>query len=273
MAQYCLKTAICTVAKFENDYINDWVEYHLNLGFDKIYIYDNNDPDYPFVGDCIENKENVVVIDSHFAEHHFDNQIESYNDFITKYAKQYDWCLFIDVDEFIRLNTGDVKDFLSGAPERHNILLPWRIYGDDDIIIGDKTKPVYERFVTPKHTCFSSIYKSFVDFNANPDFVPLSPHRFDTEHSVESICYGYDFKPIRYVGNSIIASNNDLYRVPCYIAHYQTKSLSEYLEHKFGRIVDEDTGNVINGLNYYFQINDKTPDKLQYIKDQLGVDY
>ena len=37
-----MKTAICAIAKHENVYINDWVNYHLNLGFDHIYIYDDN---------------------------------------------------------------------------------------------------------------------------------------------------------------------------------------------------------------------------------------
>lgn len=37
------KTAILSLAKNENWYINDWVDYHVGLGFDRIFIYDNND--------------------------------------------------------------------------------------------------------------------------------------------------------------------------------------------------------------------------------------
>ena len=37
-----MKCAICAIAKNENDYINEWCKYHLNLGFDEIYIFDNN---------------------------------------------------------------------------------------------------------------------------------------------------------------------------------------------------------------------------------------
>ena len=45
--------AICAIAKNENNYINDWVNWHINIGFDHIYLYDNNDINMPFVGDFI----------------------------------------------------------------------------------------------------------------------------------------------------------------------------------------------------------------------------
>lgn len=35
--------AICCCAKYEDNYIIEWITYHLNLGFDWIYINDNND--------------------------------------------------------------------------------------------------------------------------------------------------------------------------------------------------------------------------------------
>lgn len=37
-----MKIAICTIVKNENHYIRNWVSYHLRLGFDTIYLYDNN---------------------------------------------------------------------------------------------------------------------------------------------------------------------------------------------------------------------------------------
>lgn len=33
--------AICAIARLENAYINEWVEWHLKLGVDHIYVYDN----------------------------------------------------------------------------------------------------------------------------------------------------------------------------------------------------------------------------------------
>ena len=47
---------ICTIAKNENTYIDEWVRYHIHLGFDHIWLYGNNDTEAPFVGDCISEK-------------------------------------------------------------------------------------------------------------------------------------------------------------------------------------------------------------------------
>ena len=43
-----MKVYIITSAKFEECYIEEWVQYHLNIGFDKIIINDNNPKNYPY---------------------------------------------------------------------------------------------------------------------------------------------------------------------------------------------------------------------------------
>ena len=64
---------LCLIAKNENKYIKEFVEYYKNFRIDKIFLYDNNDL----------NGEN------------FQNAINNYN-----------WLIFFDADEFIYL-----KDF------------------------------------------------------------------------------------------------------------------------------------------------------------------
>jgi hypothetical protein len=34
-------TSICLIIKDENDYINEWLDWHLKVGFEHFYIYDN----------------------------------------------------------------------------------------------------------------------------------------------------------------------------------------------------------------------------------------
>jgi hypothetical protein len=50
-----LKTAIICIAKMENAYIRDFVEYHRRLGFTHIFIYDNNDVDGEKFTDVIDD--------------------------------------------------------------------------------------------------------------------------------------------------------------------------------------------------------------------------
>ena len=51
-----MNNIIWTIAKNINININNWCEYHLNLGFDNIYIYDNNNKSTQYIGDFIDYK-------------------------------------------------------------------------------------------------------------------------------------------------------------------------------------------------------------------------
>ena len=37
------KAVVCSIQKKEDAYIDEWVDYHLAIGFEMIYIYDNTD--------------------------------------------------------------------------------------------------------------------------------------------------------------------------------------------------------------------------------------
>lgn len=37
-----MKTCICLIAKDEDNYIKEWSEYHLKLGFDDIFVFQND---------------------------------------------------------------------------------------------------------------------------------------------------------------------------------------------------------------------------------------
>ena len=36
-----MKTCICAIIKDEQDYIEEWLDYHLGLGFNHIYLYED----------------------------------------------------------------------------------------------------------------------------------------------------------------------------------------------------------------------------------------
>lgn len=41
--RYKYNTSICAIAKNEESYLIEWLDHHLNLGFNHVYIIDNND--------------------------------------------------------------------------------------------------------------------------------------------------------------------------------------------------------------------------------------
>ena len=50
---------IAAIAKYENEYLGEWIDYHLKLGFDKIYIYDDNPKEYSDIKTIPEIKKNL----------------------------------------------------------------------------------------------------------------------------------------------------------------------------------------------------------------------
>lgn len=269
-----MNVSICAIAKNEHVYINDWINYHLNLGFDKIYVYDNNKANEVSLDSVIVDKENVVVTPFETNGVFFDTQAEAYNHFIDNYGQEYDWCLFIDIDEFVHLNVDNVKTFLAKAPDTdHNILLHWNLFGDDGVIVGDESVPIYERILKPIKSAQSVVYNSFVNFKTNPTYKACSPHLFAAELMEKPLCYDCNFNEIRYYINLLKASFIDLDKYECYINHYQTRTLSEFIKYKYEntKVNYDYTDEMV--LDAFFANNEKTPEKLKYIKDTLNIDY
>lgn len=260
-----MEVAICAIAKRENLYVNEWVNYHLNLGFDKIYLYDNNDEDYPFVGNYISNLDKVEIIKWNIDSNRFINQELSYRHFIENYSQLYDWVAFIDIDEFIHIDTLDVKDFLSRFSGEDNIALNWHIYGDDDIIEGNESIPVRDRFKINKITMDFSVYKTICNLKMHPNYRVCSMHFIaDDDTEIGAPYVNSNLEKVKCnVDGRMECSYNDVMRNKCYIEHYQTKSLSEFLKYKF------DINQYYTNISYYFRINDRTVEKEEYIRKFL----
>ena len=90
-----MKTALCAIAKNENLYIREWVEYYMKLGFSNIILYDNNDIN----GECFEEVINDYI-ESGFVKiinfrGKFVCQLTAYNDCFLRFKKDFDWIAFL----------------------------------------------------------------------------------------------------------------------------------------------------------------------------------
>ena len=132
-----MRTALVAIACNEDHYLREWFSYHHKIGFDEIYVYQNNwhfkeeVPDYvhliDFPGQCM--------------------QLPAYNDFIKKHNKDYDWALFIDVDEFFVPNSfKDAKEALAHYNQYYGVGFNWKLFGSNGHEKADYSKGVIERF-------------------------------------------------------------------------------------------------------------------------------
>lgn len=116
-----MKVALVCIAKNENNYIEEWVKYHLKLGFDHVFIYEN-DWVCPLEMDNITKIQNPGKV----------KQLDSYNQFILNYKGQYDYAAFLDVDEFLVLKKHkNVKEFLGEYGNKNGIGINWNFYGSN----------------------------------------------------------------------------------------------------------------------------------------------
>jgi len=113
-----MSIAVVAIAKNEDRYIEEWVQYYLKLGFDKIYLYENN-------WKCLINHDNLIKIP--FAGEQ--RQMPAYNHFLQTYASKYDCAGFFDIDEVICLKKhNNIQRFLHDYDEFNGVALNWVMF-------------------------------------------------------------------------------------------------------------------------------------------------
>ena len=260
-----MENVICAIAKNENKYINDWCHYHINLGFDNIYIFDNNDYNTDYIGDYIDdeikNKVHILNINDKKLQ-----QQNSYNSFYHLFNHNFKWCAYIDIDEFIVLDKwNNISQFVNDKIFKvaDIIRLKWHIFGDDNLITRPFIQPIYKeinkRILGHK---YENQAKSIVKGNLkNVKF--KSVHYPLLNFKVPSQQYLSD--GTRKPGSKISISSQN--KEPAYINHYITKTISEFFEQKLNR-GDAARKRSIN-IDYFWLINKKTKKKQDFIKKKL----
>ena len=159
-----MKTCILAVQRYENlKDIDEWVNYHLHLCFDQIFLLDNNDENDPIN----YNHEKVVILSVNDIKAEVGDSIwqcEAYNrgfNYI-KELKKYDWVAVIDIDEFIYLKKhANIQDFIQKECINKgltNIELLWQLYNDNNILYH---KDSFDGHILDTYKCY---------FNPNVNF-------------------------------------------------------------------------------------------------------
>lgn len=165
-----MKIAICTIMKNGHEYLDEWLTYNFQLGFDNIFIYEDYDSDShldickEYNGVILSNINDIIKTDKKDLA----RQLKVYNAWIDKYRDEYDWVAFIDLDEFIVLdNNVELKAFLTEYVEYPGIFLFWKIFTANGYIDNPRT-PLLTTYtdVYPlplPYFLANSAYKSFVN--------------------------------------------------------------------------------------------------------------
>jgi len=113
-----LKICLCCIGKNENLYATEFVKHYKKIGYDKIFIYDNNEKNGEHFEEVINDyiKDGFVeVIDYRERNINSRPQFDAYKDCYERNYKLYDWLSFFDMDEYLELNKKfkSIHDFLN----------------------------------------------------------------------------------------------------------------------------------------------------------------
>ncbi|WP_420317642.1 glycosyltransferase family 92 protein [Ekhidna sp.] len=210
--------------KNENPYLKDWIEYHVKVGVNHFYLYDQDGGEE--AQEILRPYEEKGIVTRHPWTHldgtRFDGATKwwqrnknhmGFAHAAKNYRKEFQWLMKIDVDEFLFpidgsthlhnwLNTVDVKKI-------KGIKLPRINFGNN----GYDTKP--EKSVLEAYIKREENYSDHKDLG-NGDF--LSSNRF---------AYSAHWWHYKWYKFGKMLTNTD--EMGWRINHYYTKSLEEYL--------------------------------------------
>jgi glycosyltransferase involved in cell wall biosynthesis len=290
-----LKVALCAIAKNENLYIREWVEWYKNLGISKIFLYDNNDIDGEYFEDVINDYIEsgfVKVIDVRgvekgcvYDEEGINLQPKCYIEFYEGEGKNYDWICFFDIDEFLIFKKNwNLFNFLNRDKFINTdlILVSWQHYDDNNLVYYDN-RPVMERFT---HECkwYRHGVKSIVrtNKNINDKYQGNLIHIFRLKNNRTNYSNGIEIRDLK---TWYVISHGNHISAPCVLNHYKTKTAQEYIKRHLGRHwgtgknYTNHAKNIDDCIKDFFKYNEETNEKLnlfkkysfdtEYIKNEL----
>lgn len=250
---YC---SICLIIRDENEYLKEWLDWHISLGVQHFYIYDHGSkqPVYEYISRLSgEYVDKVTVID--WCGTHLNAQPDAYNDCLKRFLNESRWIGFIDVDEQVRIKNGlTLPEFLQGYERFAGVFAVWLTYGAN----GHKNKfnePLRQRFTSlcPPNGLAEYMGKVFVQPMLMKDM------HIHNGHPIEDFNVVGEYKD-KFEENNIWKANATTELI-C-VDHYYTKSYEEWLEKLNRGSVDAD---YVRKYDDFFECN---PD-MEYCREKL----
>ena len=258
-----MNICICTLIKNEQEYLEDWLKYSLELGVDKIFIIEDigSESHKSIIEKYSDNVEilNISFNEDEFNDNHFRTKQSYWQMKMFKYVCElniYDWCFIMDIDEYITITEDlSLKEFLSQYNDYSELILYWKNYGAN----GHIEKPDYSKVDSyreyyTKECGYSELDKKYSFFMKKAVNLHKIPPTYRVSQHLHSMA--------TYIKTNFQKGIH----TPCferaYLAHYITKSWEEY---KWKFLVRGMCCKNHRKLDDFFEMN---TDMLQ-LKDQL----
>jgi hypothetical protein len=256
------------MAKLENLYIKEFIEYYEKLGIDSIFIYDDNDEGNERIKDVVPNTKKIKVEVYDNIKERIKKQADAYTECYNNNKKYFDWFLMIDIDEYLIIKNNTIRRYLSSPifNKCDFIKIHWTLPTDNGLIYYDN-RTLIERFSGPYRKChhIKSIIRGNIDGLKYWIHSPyVSPYRNITCNNVGDV---QNYTNLNF--QSIMKYNID----KAYIMHFQFKSTEEYVN-KFRRGYSNWNWvrpKVLPWIENYFKKNDITKEKIEYFEKEFNI--
>lgn len=218
--------SICAIFRDECAYLREWLEYHLLIGVDHFYLYNNfSKDDYQEVLAPYVEQGLVTLIDWPVPQ----GQMKAYADCVERFGSETNWIGFIDLDEYVVPNhDGNIKNFLERFRKRPLVLIYWLYFTSSGLLKRDKAKPLIEE-LTVSWKKYADIGKLF--FNTAYDYADDllgNEHMHYRRGRIGRLA----LPPVNVFDNVCMFGENPVPSddMPVQINHYVVKSYEEFQE-------------------------------------------
>lgn len=232
-----MNICIFTVIKDEQEYLDDFIRYHLNMGL-HIFVYEDL---FSVSHKSITDKYDNVYLHSVKELYSPDeipqliedrkNKVPPQTDYINRGLRyihslnKYDWCWLIDIDEYITA-TEPISDILGHFSDRDAVLVYWKNYGCSEHLYKPLyDKPIYDIFTEP---CGYELYSDFKMYKITKFCVNLNKWSVDKKFWIHNA-------PLNWIKADGTYKRTEIVFEPLYLRHYITKSVEEYLHKVYCR--------------------------------------
>ena len=224
--------SLCLIFKDEGRFLKEWLDFHLTIGIDHFYLYDNNSTDnyYSVIKPYI-NKGIVTLIDWPYKQ----AQAECYKHCLETFKHETNWIGYIDADEFICPKyANDINDWIKDYAKYPAIRIDWLQFGTNGLIDHDYSKNVIEQYFS----CWNEFWmgKSFV--NTRYEITNWNTQYFHHHSYVKYRIFGINMSMpavnqwgyISPMNHSWGGGYNKVKNSNIHINHYYTKAWNVYKE-------------------------------------------
>ena len=209
--------SIAAIFRNEADYLKEWIEFHLMVGVDRFYLYDNESTDcfLPILKPYIECGTVILIPWATFLKDASAQRL-AYAHAVCNCNATIRWLVFIDIDEFLFSEmSDDVKPIFNGLEDIAAIVIPRFEFGPN----GHERKP--PGLVIENYTRVGRHDKSRSSLNSKTAVDPVLATEIGTHKCIVD-------------GPTLVIEPLDSGKLKLRINHYFSKSESEF-QNKMGR--------------------------------------